>query len=144
MRKNYFLRRITAFIAIFAMLVSAFMPAVSNAFIGSAKSNAPWAEICTSTNVRLINLNAAASDYVIDATKRVEIAKIAKSTSKNMHVEHCPFCCTHPASFVLPSTAQLTVPVISCEQSFPSLYYTSPAPLFIWATAQSRAPPCLA
>ena len=144
MRKNYFLRRITAFIAIFAMLVSAFTPAVSNAFIGNAKSNAPWAEICTSASIKLINLNGAASDYAKDATKALGTAKIVKSTSKNMHVEHCPFCCTHPASFVLPSTAQLTVPVIPFEQSFPNLYYTSPAPLFVWATAQSRAPPSLA
>lgn len=144
MRKNYFLRRMTAYIAIFAMLVSAFMPAVSNAFMRSTNSTAPWAEICSSTSIKLINVIVTSSDYAKDASKLLGAPKVAKSSSKNRHVEHCPFCCTHPTSFVLPSTAQLTVPVNLPEQTLPRLYYTSPTPLFVWATAQSRAPPRLA
>lgn len=144
MRKNYFLRRMTAYIAIFAMLVSAFMPAVSNALMRAAKSTAPWAEICSSTSIKLINVNVTSSDYAKDASKLLGGSNVAKSSSNNMHVEHCPFCCTHPTAFVLPSTAQISVPVNLPEQTLPSLFYASPTPLFVWASAQSRAPPRLA
>jgi hypothetical protein len=58
-----------------------------------------------------------------------------------MHGEHCPFCVTHTGSIGLPPVSGFELPVVSASPVFPSLFYQSPRPLFIWAAAQSRGPP---
>jgi hypothetical protein len=67
-----------------------------------------------------------------------------KSAGKAMQMEHCAFCSTHAGSVGLPPTGPvLPLPVAMGTAIFPALYYQSPAPLFSWSTAQSRAPPAL-
>jgi hypothetical protein len=59
-------------------------------------------------------------------------------------MEHCAFCSTHAGSVGLPPASPvLPLLVASGTAIFPALYYQSPSPLFIWSTAQSRAPPRL-
>jgi hypothetical protein len=129
MRTTSAKRRITAWIATFAILLAALAPSISQAINAAKGSGASWAEICTASGFKL-----------------TKIGDIDSSTSqtpaeKSMHFEHCPFCFMHAGSVGLPPSNALTLPIASSELPLPSLFYQVPRPLFIWAAAQSRAPP---
>lgn len=124
-------RRCAAWIACFAILLAALAPSISQA-IANAKqqSGSGWAEICSVAGIRFVQVDDGASDG-------------GKSDGKAMQMEHCAFCSTHAGSVGLPPSPVLPLLVASGTAIFPALYYQSPAPLFIWSTAQSRAPPAL-
>ena len=61
---------------------------------------------------------------------------------KLSHFEHCPFCAGHDGSVaIFPAQQVVAVPAPGQADSYPRLFYQAPAPLTIWAPAQSRAPP---
>jgi hypothetical protein len=124
-------RRITAWIACFAVLLFALAPSITQAVNAVKGSGTGWLEICTATGFK---------------TAKVDSGQNPASPApaeKSAHFEHCPFCFTHSGAADLPPTAAITLPVVSNEQALPSLFYQSPRPLFTWSTAQSRAPPSL-
>jgi hypothetical protein len=127
-----FTRRCAAWIACFAILLAALAPSISQA-VANAKqeSGSGWAEICSVAGIRFVQVD---DDGAADG----------KSGGKAMQMEHCAFCSTHAGSVGLPPTSPVVpLPVASGTAIFPALYYQSPSPLFIWSTAQSRAPPTL-
>ena len=127
-----FTRRCAAWIACFAILLAALAPSISQA-VANAKqeSGSGWAEICSVAGIRFVQVD---DDGAADG----------KGGGKAMQMEHCAFCSTHAGSVGLPPTSPvLPLPVASGTVIFPALYYQSPSPLFIWSTAQSRAPPAL-
>ena len=131
MGMTLFTRRFAAWIACFAILLAALAPSISQA-VANAKqqSGSGWAEICSVAGIRFVQV-------VEDGT-----TEDGKSAGKAMQMEHCAFCSTHAGSVGLPPTGPvLPLPVAMGTAIFPALYYQSPAPLFIWSTAQSRAPP---
>jgi hypothetical protein len=131
MGMTLFTRRFAAWIACFAILLAALAPSISQA-VANAKqeSGSGWAEICSVAGIRFVQVDAGAVDE--------------KSAGKAMQMEHCAFCSTHAGSVGLPPASPvLPLLVASGTAIFPALYYQSPAPLFIWSTAQSRAPPAL-
>lgn len=130
MGMTLFTRRFAAWIACFAILLAALAPSISQA-VANAKqeSGSGWAEICSVAGIRFVQVD---DDGGADG----------KSGGKAMQMEHCAFCSTHAGSVGLPPTSPvLPLPVASGTAIFPALYYQSPSPLFIWSTAQSRAPP---
>ena len=131
MGMTLFTRRFAAWIACFAILLAALAPSISQA-VANAKqeSGSGWAEICSVAGIRFVQVDDGVADE--------------KSGAKAMQMEHCAFCSTHAGSVGLPPTSpMLPLPVASGTAIFPALYYQSPSPLFIWSTAQSRAPPTL-
>ncbi|MGF6118815.1 hypothetical protein ABIE30_003528 [Janthinobacterium lividum] len=132
MGMTLFTRRFAAWIACFAILLAALAPSISQA-VANAKqeSGSGWAEICSLAGIRFVQVdNDGAADE--------------KSGGKAMQMEHCAFCSTHAGSVGLPPASPvLPLLVASGTAIFPALYYQSPSPLFIWSTAQSRAPPAL-
>ena len=132
MGMTLFTRRFAAWIACFAILLAALAPSISQA-VANAKqeSGSGWAEICSVAGIRFVQVD---DDGAADG----------KSGGKAMQMEHCAFCSTHAGSVGLPPTNPvLPLLVASGTAIFPALYYQSPSPLFIWSTAQSRAPPSL-
>ena len=131
MGMTLFTRRFAAWIACVAILLAALAPSISQA-VANAKqeSGSGWAEICSVAGIRFVQVDAGATDD-------------GKSAGKAMQMEHCAFCSTHAGSAGLPSSPIVPLPVASGTAIFPALYYQSPAPLFIWSVAQSRAPPAL-
>ena len=131
MGMTLFTRRFAAWIACFALLLAALAPSISQA-VANAKqeSGSGWAEICSVAGIRFVQVDAGATDD-------------GKSAGKAMQMEHCAFCSTHAGSVGLPPSPIMPLPVASSTAIFPALYYQSPAQLFIWSTAQSRAPPAL-
>ncbi|WP_251373313.1 DUF2946 domain-containing protein [Janthinobacterium sp. JC611] len=132
MGMTLFTRRFAAWIACFAILLAALAPSISRA-VANAKqeSGSGWAEICSVAGIRFVQVD---DDGAADG----------KSGGKAMQMEHCAFCSTHAGSVGLPPASPvLPLLVASGTAIFPALYYRSPAPLFIWSAAQSRAPPSL-
>lgn len=123
-------RKLTAWIACFAILLAALAPSISHAVSAAQGSGAGWLEVCTTAGAKLVQVADAQNPSSLPA-------------EKGMHFEHCPFCSTHAGSVYLPPNADFILPVVSDAPLLPSLYYQSPRPLFIWATAQSRAPPSI-
>ncbi len=125
------MRQLTAWIACFAVLLAALAPSVSRAIAAANGSSSVWAEICSIAGSKLVKVGA---EQKPDSSSPAE---------KGFNFEHCPFCFTHAGSVGLPPTASVALPVISGKQPLPPLYYQSPRPLFLWAAAQSRAPPVI-
>ena len=122
------MQSLTAWIACLAILLSALAPSISHALSTGSRSSG-WLEICS----------------VNKTSKFVKIAddlNPAAPHDKNLHTTHCPFCSTHTGSMDLPPTAIRVLPAAIVTQILvPPLYYQSSRPLFVWAGAQSRAPP---
>ena len=125
-------RRFAAWIACFAILLSALAPSISQA-VAHAKqeSSSGWVEICSMAGIRFVKAEAGKSG-------------VGQPDGKAMQMEHCAFCSMHAGSVGLPPTSfVLPLPVDIGTALQPALYYQSHSPLFVWSTAQSRAPPAL-
>lgn len=123
--------RLTAWIACFAVLLATLAPSISHALSAAQASNAGWAEICTFTGIKMVKV------------EHPEHHDSSAPTEMGLHFEHCPFCFTHGGSVGLLPTAGFLIPAASRDEALPPLYYHAPRPLFIWAAAQSRAPPSI-
>lgn len=121
--------QIAAWIASLAMLLAALAPTVSHALAASAKEGSLWTEICTAAGIKLVKSDDGAQDK--QGGKNRQIASM----------EHCPYCLPQGAMPGLPAAPLSTLPAASGNHSRPILYYHAPRPLFVWASAQSRAPP---
>jgi hypothetical protein len=129
MRMNRLTRRFTAWIACLAILAAALAPSISHALAAANSAGSFSNEICSTTDLKLVK------------TANEQDPASPSPAGEGMSFDHCPFCFTHAGSFGLPPVSSVTLPVVSGLFPLPSLYYQSPRPLFVWATAQSRAPP---
>ena len=125
-RKN---RRLIAWIASFAILLSALAPSISHAVAVAKGENSLWVEVCSVAGSKLVKIDEAGDP--------------ASPAKKPMSMEHCPFCFTHAGMTGILSGIAVVLPVVAGKPVLPPLYYQSPRPLFSWAPAQSRAPPVL-
>ena len=117
--------RVTAWIAIFAVLLAALAPSVARAWLSPQKVM-PWGEICTAGGMQTTH----------DAAPRPDSGQHGGAVFK-----HCPFCLTHAGHFALPTPAhELLQPAAASSESIQSAVAT-PAPRLIRVAAQPRAPP---
>jgi hypothetical protein len=124
-------RRFAAWIACFSILLAALAPSVSHALATGSRVGSLWSEICSATSPKLIK------------TDDGKTSNSSSSSEIGMYFDDCPYCCTHAGSSGLPPSPTFTFPFVRAALLHPSLFYQSPRPLFVWATAQSRAPPAL-
>lgn len=120
-------RRVTAWIAIFAILLAALAPSLARA-LSSPQKAMPWSEICS-----------------VVGTQAVPDAASVPNSGRHDGAEfkHCPFCLTHAGQFALPATPPDVLPTAdSRAEVFPPSTATPP-PRFIRAAAQPRAPPAV-
>ncbi len=118
-----------SWIACFAILFAALAPSISHAIAARHGGAATWAEICTTGGAKLLKTG--------DATPS------SPDGAKLLHLEHCAFCVTHAGADGPPPSAGFVLPIVGGVSIAPTLFYQSPRPLFIWTSAQSRAPPSL-
>jgi hypothetical protein len=132
MRLHKTRQHITAWIACFAILMAALAPSLSHALSAMRSGDAGWAEICSTNGVK--NVKVAG----------VELPGSDAPAQSGIHLEHCPYCLVHADVPTLPATVALVLPLNPDSPAYPSLFYQSPRPLFLWSSAQSRAPPAAA
>ncbi|SFM18303.1 DUF2946 domain-containing protein [Rugamonas rubra] len=121
-------RLFAAWIACFAILAAMLVPAMTHLLPTAAASTTAMADICSSGGAML----AAAVD---------KGAAPAAPADKRMHGEHCQYCYAQADATALPPGVPLTLAPVGALTLQATLFYQSPGPLFIWAPAQSRAPP---
>ena len=121
------IRRFTAGLATFAMLLAALAPAVTSALAAANDQHVRWTAVCTADGARLVPVPTDA-DGVPQAPKPHQAG-------------HCPFCSPHAPDAAPPPAPVSVVPVVLASDPVPVLFLLAPRPLFAWATAQPRAPP---
>ncbi len=128
MKMTVTMRRLTAWIASFAILLAALAPSISHALAAAKGGNSGWIEVCSVVGAKLVKVADSQNPASIPA-------------GKAMHTEHCPYCSTHAGSVGLLPTMTLVLPLVNGTYPLPALFYQSSSPLFSWASAQPRAPP---
>jgi hypothetical protein len=126
------IRQVAAWIACLAILLAALAPSISHALNGSGRVGEGWLEICSATSAGKVMQVADAQNPIAPA-----------SADHAKHLAHCPFCSSHLGAVDLPASLDLALRILDPTPAYPALFYQSPRPLFLWAAAQSRAPPCI-
>ena len=129
---------LATWIACLAILMSALAPTISHA-LAAHKRAAGWAEadICTVAP-------GHAATHVMPMHPADAANKSANKSGmgqQDMDMTDCPYCVPHGGAAGLPHPVIASIPLLPVPFAHPALFYQSPAPLFIWSTAQSRAPP---
>ena len=121
--------RFTAWLAALAVLLGALMPVLSHAVAAHQVGSSGWVEVCTATGMAWVNSmdNEATPD--------------ADSPAKGMNMAGCDWCATHSPLASLPTVAQPLATPLAFGPQVPVAFLQAPRPLFVWAAAQSRAPP---
>lgn len=123
--KFYGTTKIVHWIAVFAILMSALLPSISQSLPTNQSKHFFDLEICSISGVKIIQSNSS-------------------EQNKNPHIfskSHCPYCALHVDTFLPISSTHLYFREFTNTSSFPDLYYQSPKRLFAWITLPSRAPP---
>jgi hypothetical protein len=121
-------RVVIAWIAMLAIQVAAFAPAISHA-IGSTLPPS-WAAICSSVGTKQFAANADSSQ-----TSGVPGA--------GHQLEHCPYCSLHTDAGLMPRhDSALPLPPLLAE-SLPPHFLRADKTHSLWSSAQPRAPPVL-
>jgi len=122
------INKLTACIAIFAILLLSLAPSISSALNRNNQAMKFGTEICT------------AQGSII---KLVQIANSKTDSDIGSHVQTCAYCTLHAAKHVTLSTFAVNVVAALQSETFPQLFYLAPNPLFAWLSSQPRAPPAL-
>ena len=120
-------RRLTAWIALVAMLAFALLPTLSRAMAFAGGSPA-WAEICTPQGLKRVSL---AGDPAADSAP----------AQADTHLDACALCslATEGTAPLPSSHADAALPLGSAPT--PRLFLQAAATLHAWRSAQPRAPP---
>lgn len=117
--------RIALWLAALAMLFAVLAPTISR-----VRSTGDWVEICSVAGNKLVQVASATGDGSQPADARAAM--------------DCPYCALH-IDLAVPTPPQ-AAPIhrISRLAFVPRLFLQAPQAPFVWAPAQSRAPPVLA
>jgi len=127
MKYKHATNRITAIIAIFAMLMLSLAPSISSALNTDRNAVRFFAEVCSSD---------AKKSY-----QQVDIGSSKTAPDTGHHGKYCGYCTTHAGKYVMPAITPAGIAVVHQTQIVPELFYLAPTPLFAWSTSQPRAPP---
>ncbi len=116
-------RRVAGWIAILAILLNAFAPAVSHAL--AVGTDAPWLEVC--------------GDSAAAARNPGDQPVPQKAASQ----QHCPYCAPHGASFAAPPAAVALAPLAVAGTDPIGDHAVATQARSPWRSAHSRAPPSL-
>jgi hypothetical protein len=132
MQMSLYTRRLAAWAACLAILMSALAPSASRALALARGVDIAWMEVCSVAGIKLVKVDAGIDDAGSPATH-----------DTLTQAGHCPYCSTHAASFALPPAASPAFQLTGGAGMRPLLFYQSPRPLPVWTDAHSRAPPLL-
>jgi len=118
--------RIALWIAVLAMLFAVLAPTISR-----VRNTGSWVEVCSVAGIKLVQVaNVTGTDTDQPASPRAAM--------------DCPYCALH-IDLALPPQRQATLIHHIIQLSFvPRLFLQAPQTQFVWAPAQSRAPPFMA
>ncbi|WP_205627192.1 DUF2946 domain-containing protein [Herbaspirillum rhizosphaerae] len=118
-------QKITAWTAIFAVLLMVLAPTLSRAFSQEPSASTFWMEICSAFGDKK-------ADAPMPGNKQVAAAA------------YCPYCLMHAHALTPSPAVAATETVFTVSHLLPRLFYRAPQPLFAWTVAASRGPPASA
>jgi hypothetical protein len=124
-------RRLTAFVAIVAVAFAALGPALSQAMNLPGSAASDLMPVCTHAGLKWVDVATG------------ELRDAPPGTGMSSHLERCPFCLSHGPA-LLPASRFAVLAVRPLDHERPFLFDHAPRPLFVWSSAQSRAPPARA
>ena len=125
-------KHITAWLAALAVLWGALMPVLSHAVVAHQAAGTGWVEVCTATGMAWVK---SADDGAATS------ANSQQEPASGMAMTGCDWCATHSPLAGLHAVAQPLAAPLTFGPDAPAAFLHAPRPLFVWATAQSRAPP---
>lgn len=126
-------RRITAWLALLALVVGALAPTVAQAMV-AAGDRAEWLEVCSVSGMVWIKAD----------TGEISQQQPDGSGSSGAPSQHCPWCTLHGGAAGLPPAAAMHGELPARLTDLPPAFYRAPLATTAWAPAQSRAPPLAA
>lgn len=118
--------RVTAWIAIFAILLAALAPSLARA-LAPPQQAMPWGEICTAAGMQQVAVDAAPDS----------------GSHEGSGPRHCPYCLVHAGHFALPSATGSFCPATATGAAAPLPFFVAPPPRLIRPAAAPRAPPSI-
>lgn len=130
-------RRFLSWLTLFAVLGGAMAPTISHA-LARGKAGQGWLEVCTAQGIRLVSMDVGTQASTSEHEKQ------GQQAPPHAFLEHCPFCVPHGGSVALPAIPEIAFALPATVSAYyPPLYFSAPRSLFVWATANPRAPPIL-
>lgn len=137
---NRLTRCFAAWIACFAILLASLAPSISQTLAAARASSSVQAEGCPMPDEASAEVRSSAN---LDIHEGHGDHGAPSTLPKASHFEHCPFCFTHAGSFALVQSVPATLHEVGGFSEFPFLFLQAPRLLFVWVTAQARAPPAV-
>ena len=119
-------RTLASWIALFAILVVTFAPAVTGAL--SASRGLTWEQVCSAT-----------APVAVQGTRTGDESPAAPHA-----FEHCPYCALHADLAPPPDPRQADAGTTLAFRAYPAAFVRAPRANASWASAQPRAPPLVA
>jgi hypothetical protein len=129
-----------AWIAIFAMAMSALAPAVSRA-MGPDEHGRYLVELCSAAGVEWVELSAEEAAFYGETGAVSSESGPAQSVPS---LDHCPYCSAQFGNALPPSPDLSQSFAVAGGAVLPTLFLVAPRPLFAWSPAHPRAPPARA
>ena len=122
-------RRLSAWLAMLALVLGALAPTVTQAMVSGGERDG-WLQICSVSGMVWVKADAATPDDQAPASNAPQ-----GNTS-----QPCAWCTLHGGMAGLPAADQLsTLPAQPTE--LPPAFFFAPPAATVWLPAQSRAPP---
>lgn len=123
-------RRLTAWVALFALVLGALAPTVTQAMV-AAGDRGDWLQVCSVSGMVWVKADTGeVSQQQPDGSAPADSA-----TS-----QHCAWCTLHGGAAGLP-VVQMQPDLPTRLTGLPPAFFLAPSVASIWAPAQSRAPP---
>ena len=119
-------RKFSSWIAIVAILVVTFAPALTGAL--SASRGLTWDQVCSATASTLTKASSTGDE----------------SPATPHAFEHCPYCALHADLAPPPDPRLADAGTVLALRAFPRAFVHAPRANATWASAQPRAPPFFA
>ncbi|MGB4060619.1 MAG: DUF2946 family protein [Burkholderiaceae bacterium] len=129
-------RQLTAWLAALALLLGSLLPVLSHAVVRAPADGQGWVEVCTVSGMAWVKDAAQAADDVASGAHTPLGSKPS--------LDPCGWCATHSPMVGLSAVAQPLFAPLVFGPDTPPAFLHAPRPLFVWAAAQSRAPPASA
>jgi len=132
-------RQLTAWLAAWVLLLGSLLPVLSHAVVRAPADGQGWVEVCTVSGMAWVKQVADIGADTAAAEGSAPLAHSMPGTAFTL--DRCDWCATHnPLAGVPPLAVPLAVPLVFGPDA-PPAFLQAPRSLFVWAAAQSRAPP---
>jgi len=125
-------RRLTAWVALLALVFGALAPTVTQAMVAGG-DRADWLQVCSVSGMVWVQAD----------TGEVRDQQPDGGSPMGDASQHCPWCTLHGGVAGLP-TAPHSIDLPPRLTDLPPAFYRAPLAATVWAPAQSRAPPLTA